>query len=193
MRRSRRRSSACSGCKCSLYVLILVWYYKAMRYDARYVANLILTSYDAKSYSISNKKLNKIIYFVHGHMLADRRVSVLRNHAEAWDHGPVYSVVYHSFKRYGYAPISDLASYFDYGLGHNIIADPADIEAAMRQPILRIVSRYVGYSASHLEMMTHDPSGPWAKAYSQQFRGLSNRINEDVMARYFLSLPGAHQ
>lgn len=160
-----------------------------MSYDARYIANLVLMQFDAKEHQISNKKINKLVYMCHGHLLADLGVSVVRNHPEAWTHGPVYPVLYQAFRANKFQPIEGLAVYFDYACGHDVIADPGRIESEVRHLMLNVVQRYIGFSADQLERLTHDPMGPWAQAYESgnSDRLFLRRIREDSMTRYFSS------
>lgn len=158
-----------------------------MEYDARHIANFILMKFDATSYSISNKKINKLIYMCHGHSLAELNRSIIRNHAEAWDHGPVYRVVYDSFKKFEFRPIKDLAEYFDFRKGHKVIADPSCISSSDQEFLYSTCLKYIDLSADRLEELTHDRNGPWAEVFLGNRKSWSNRICTGEIGRYFSS------
>jgi len=156
-----------------------------MEYDARYIANFILMKFDATSYLISNKKINKLIYICHGHFLAELHRSIIRNHVEAWEHGPVYRVVYDSFKKFEFRPIKDLAEYYDFRKGHQVIADPSCLSIGDQEFLYATCSKYIDFSANELEKLTHDPSGPWAEVFLGNRKSWSNRICTTEIGRYF--------
>lgn len=157
-------------------------------YDARKLANLLLDSFDIRTAELSNKKLNKLLYFVHGAGLARLGYPLVRNHFEAWDHGPVIDVVYHAFKQFEWAPIQSRAMAFDYAVGFEKVIDYKDINPSDRDFILRVASYYNKYSADELEEMTHEVDSPWAVVRSTPKidRGIKDRIPEDLIRSYFV-------
>src|SRR5580698_7043427 len=56
-------------------------------YEARKNCNYLLTRYDAETYDLTNLRLNKLLYFIHGWSLASRTRGLVRNHFEAWKLG----------------------------------------------------------------------------------------------------------
>ena len=154
-------------------------------YDARLISNYILTRHSAAEFSISNKKLNKILYFLHGHYIATKGARLIENPFEAWRHGPVCRVVYDEFKKFGASPIKDLAIYFDYCLGREAIADPNCIAPSDRSWIDDILRRYISLSANQLELTSHEMGSPWWEVYHGAAQNPLGRIPDALTEKYF--------
>src|SRR5271165_1232342 len=54
--------------------------------------------------TISNLKLQKLLYYVQGYHLAFYGSELFPDPIVAWQYGPVVEGVYHNFKRFGYGP-----------------------------------------------------------------------------------------
>jgi uncharacterized phage-associated protein len=156
-------------------------------HDARSIANFILSAFDAKQFEISNKKINKLIYFAHGYHFARFNSALIRNYFEAWEHGPVVRVVYESFKQFGFDPIAELAFHFDLFEQIERLVTFDDLSLREQEFILRITSHYVQYSADELERMTHQPGTPWAITRCKQIDEpqYQNRIMNNLIRDYF--------
>ena len=50
--------------------------------------------------TLSNLKLQKMLYYAQGHFLAIYHKPLFDDRIEAWDHGPVVRDVYNTFKKY---------------------------------------------------------------------------------------------
>ncbi len=113
--------------------------------SVRTLAELVL-SFD----SMSNKKLQKICYYVYSWYLTlyGRQIAPLE--FEAWVHGPVSRELYNYYKQYGWSDIPQ-----HYG---TVMAD-AELAAFVR----RVWKHYGHFSADELEKMTHTEL-PWKKA-----------------------------
>lgn len=161
-------------------------------HDARSVANFILSALDAKTFGISNKKINKLIYFAHGYHFARFNNPLIRNYFEAWEHGPVVRVVYDSFKRHRFGPITEPASHIDIFEQTKRPVAFDQISRAEREFILKISSHYAQYSADELERMTHQPSSPWAVTRSRRLDDpqFQNRIMNHLIRDYFAAQIG---
>lgn len=158
-------------------------------HDGRSIANFILSAFSAKQFEISNKKINKLIYFAHGHHVARFNKNLIRNYFEAWEHGPVVRVVYDSFKQYRFAPISEPACHVDI---FDQVERPVSFEQVTldeREFIMKVVSHYAQYSAEDLEKLTHRPGTPWAVTRSKQEvePQFQNRITNQLIREYFIS------
>ena len=161
-------------------------------YDGRAIANLILSSYDAATWQISNKKINKLIYFVHGFGLARLERKLVRNYFEAWDHGPVVRVVYDTFKRFGFSPIPNLATYTDLFDREEKVVEFHEIVEEEKQFILQVAGAYIKYTADELEAMTHSPGSPWhaVKNLNSLDRPYRLRIPDPLIREYFVRILG---
>lgn len=157
-------------------------------YDARAVANYVLDNFDANKFDISNLKLNKILYFGHGHFLAKFKISLIKNHFEPWDYGPVVAVVYDEFKSFGSSIISGRAHYQDAVTGQRIIASHSKIAGHHASYLNLIVSRYAPVLAGALVKITHKPGSPWSQARARMFAGkfsVASRLRNDEISAYF--------
>lgn len=161
-------------------------------HDARGVANFILSALDAKEFQISNKKINKLIYFAHGYHFARFNRTLIRNYFEAWEHGPVVRVVYDSFKRFGFSPITKPAFHFDVFEQTERPVSFDEISLTEREFILKITLHYAQYSADELESMSHQPGTPWAITRSRQMDEpqYQNRIMNNLIRDYFTAQVG---
>lgn len=157
-------------------------------YDARLISNYILTQYDADIWSISNKKINKILYFLHGHYLADKGVRFIENPFEAWRHGPVCRVVYEEFKKFGPSPIKDLAVYFDFVAGRQAIADPDQILEGDKIWINSRIGHFLCLSADALELRSHEVGSPWWEVYHGASKNPLGRIPDSLTEQHFEKL-----
>ncbi len=69
---------------------------KSLGYNPIELARYIL----AKQGSISNMKLQKLLFYVESVFMATTNKSLFEEDFEAWRHGPVIPSVYHEFKKY---------------------------------------------------------------------------------------------
>ena len=74
-------------------------------YNVLDVARYIIWYCKKKGFSISNLKLQKILYFVQAEFLVSVGIPCFAEEIEAWDFGPVVPEVYHEFKIFGSADI----------------------------------------------------------------------------------------
>jgi uncharacterized phage-associated protein len=155
--------------------------------DARAIANLILDEFDAIENSISNKKINKLIYFCHGFSLLRIGTPLVRNHAEAWVHGPVFRVVYDAFKQFDYRPITSRAQFFNFVTGLEEKVNYDTITSTQLELTKKVAGHFVRYSADDLEDMTHSQFGPWAKVWNtpESERGFRSRIPDEEIHAFF--------
>ena len=117
------------------------------------VAEYIIGYASKKKYSISNLKLQKILYFVQAQFLVSLRYPCFVDTIEAWDFGPVVRSVYNKYKRYGSA---------------NIYLGSMSLEMEMKEiekyNIQLVVDKCANFSANQLVEITHNQT-PWINAY----------------------------
>ena len=140
-------------------------------YSAIDVAKYIIWYCKKKGYSISNLKLQKILYFVQAHFLVTTGKPCFAENIEAWDFGPVVPEVYHTFKIFGSAELPASSCYK---------AETA-ILYADRKIIDAMVDECGEYSASALVDISHNQD-PWRNAYQ---KGWNNIITTDSICKYF--------
>ena len=158
-----------------------------MMYDGRKIANLLLSEFDPRQFETSNLKLNKVLFCIHGFCLVRLSEPLIKNHFEAWEHGPVVRVVYHEFKSFGNAPITRLAEHLNYETGRKEVIGYNEIPSSLYKFIFDVAAHYMKYSASELYEMTHRVGGPWHQVYSSpsETRGLRDRIPNEAIQRAF--------
>jgi uncharacterized phage-associated protein len=123
---------------------------------------------DESGDSISNLKLQKLLYYAQGFHLAAYDEPLFPERIEAWAHGPVVPDVYHRLKQFGADPVQ---------LPQDVDLD--EIFGDREKELLdEVYSVYGQFSAAALRNMTHDEP-PW----KQTAQGCT--ISYDLMRDYF--------
>ena len=113
---------------------------------AQDVANYFLTLIDDEAGdSLSNLKLQKLVYYAQGFHLALMNEPLFNDPIEAWEHGPVVPSLYHRFKQHGASPIPPPEG----GIDMNAYPE------AVRELLDEVFQTYGQYSAWKLRNMTH--------------------------------------
>ncbi len=156
-------------------------------YEARKICNFILTHYDAEKHDLTNLRLNKLLYFIHGWALTSRPDGLVRNHFEAWKLGPVIKSVYNAFQGFGEKPIRGLAEYLDYASGERKPVSFRAIAKGDAELITAIFQKYAGFSTSELVALSHEIGGPWHLIYTAWANDnrLSPRIPNELIRGHF--------
>lgn len=102
-------------------------------------------------YDVSNKKLNKLLFFIQYEYHKIYQSFFINCHFKAWKHGPVCPEIYHKYKDCGYNPIKP-PSLVEY-----------NIEKSDKDFIDTILDNYVYKSAFQLEEESHKHDG-WVNA-----------------------------
>lgn len=130
------------------------------------VAEYIIGYANKKNYSISNLKLQKILYFVQAQFLVALGYPCFKDAIEAWDFGPVVRSVYNQYKRYG---------------STNIYSGDMSLETEMKEiekdSIQLIIDKCVNFSANQLVEITHNQD-PWKNAYKKNVYISNNAIRD---------------
>jgi uncharacterized phage-associated protein len=164
----------------------------AAMYEARKICNLLIAHNNTHLFELTNLRINKLLYFIHGWGLTSRREGLVRNHFLAWTHGPVIRPVFDAFKTYGEATITEPAKYFDYVSGEDRPVAHADISPADTEIVMRIFASFDRFTTRQLVEMSHEPGGPWDivyKAWSKDNR-CNLRIPNELMRTHFLKQAG---
>lgn len=137
--------------------------------DTRTLAMLVLSFG-----SMSNKKLQKICYYVYSWYLVKYNKRIAPTHFEAWVHGPVSREIYNEYKQYGWDLIPQYNGFLP--IDEEIIAFARTIW-----------NQYGRYTADELEKMSHEEL-PWIKA-RQGLREYepSNKILDDQDIKAYFS------
>lgn len=146
----------------------------------------ILNAYDVALYflfrareldagdTISNLKMQKLLYYAQGHFLATYGKPLFKDKIEAWKYGPVVKNVYDKFKHYGRNSIdfNELDNYND------------SLYTKEHLDTLPFVYNKYNISARDLVEQTHNEI-PW-KNYYQEYR--TQEIPQDVIKDFFNEL-----
>lgn len=111
--------------------------------DLLTLANIILSN----CRYVSNKKLQKLSYYVYAWYLTIFDKEICSMDFEAWEHGPVCRRLYNKYRRYGW---NDIPAYRGF-----LLASDEDICF-----VKAVLDVYGDYSADDLEKMSHDER-PW--------------------------------
>lgn len=131
------------------------------------IANYFLLKVDEEAGdSISNLKLQKLVYYAQGFHLAVFDAPLFGEDIVAWEHGPVVVELYRKYKKYAADPIP---------------AEAIDLSAfptALRGMLDEVYSVYGQFSASKLRALTHEEP-PWKET------PLNTAIPHELMKTYF--------
>lgn len=123
-------------------------------------------------YGLSNRELQKILYFAQGFYLAETGEPLFRGTLYAWEFGPVNLTIWHKFKAYGY---------------NTIVRPAADqlppIDANIAAFLAAVMLAFGNIPQNKLIEYTHADT-PWAASYIPQ----ANKIlDPDEIKNYFSS------
>jgi uncharacterized phage-associated protein len=161
-------------------------------YEARKICNFLIARRDTHKFPLTNLRLNKLLYFIHGWGLTSRADGLVRNHFLAWTHGPVVRPVYDAFKPFGDDPITEPAKYLDYITGQNRAVAYDDIAPDDATVIDRVFRSYDRFTTGQLVTMSHMVGGPWHTVYSAWAKDnrLNLRIPNGIIRAHFLQEAG---
>ena len=139
-----------------------------MTYQARDIAEYIINREASEGRTVSNLRLQKLLYFVQAQFIVQKGSPCFTQRMEAWDYGPVVPEVYHAYKFFGSNAIP-------------CTKNSARIDEADKALIDSMLDSCSEYSTSTLVDMTH-AQDPWKVAYQNVF---DNEITVAAMCRYF--------
>ena len=154
-------------------------------YDALDVSRYIINALNNQGLSISNLKLQKLLYFVQGFFLALDDKPCFSNRIEAWDFGPVVPDAYHEFKIFGSNSIPPIKTYFKFNNNfwdsETIEFDESIIEDSDKYKISTVLNLFKNYSTTQLVNITHNQN-PWKDVYNTSRNTL---ITNESIREYF--------
>lgn len=134
------------------------------------IARYIIWYCGQNGYSVSNLKLQKILYFVQAEFLVETGHPSFFEDIEAWDFGPVVPEVYREYKIFG---SSNIPTFF---IGKRVYLRNSEMDL-----INGIVDECSEYTDSKLVEITHSQK-PWIIAYHS---GRNRVISNDSIREYF--------
>ncbi len=136
------------------------------------VANYFLTLVNEDvGDSISNLKLQKLVYYAQGFSLALRGEVLFDEPIEAWTHGPAIQELYHKYKEYGANAISKPEG-----------VDFTKYDGNVKSLLNQIYEEYGQFSAWKLREMSHEED-PWVRGDAR----VGKIITIKDLKKYFLT------
>lgn len=148
---------------------------------ALFYANYFIKIANENKKNITNKKLQKLLYYAQAWYLVFYNKTLFKDRIEAWVHGPAIRSVYRHFKSFGYQPIQKdvREDIFQNGLLSKNEKDLLD----------EIWNIYGKHDAFYLERLTHNED-PWIEAREgiESCESSSIEITVDSMKTYYNKL-----
>lgn len=152
------------------------------------MAHIILTANKVAEYfiwkaqsdkkSITNKKLQKLLYYAQAWSLVLNDKKLFNEKIEAWVHGPAVRDVYVEYKKFGFGPITE-------SISDDIVAK---ISEDTKNFLDQVWSVYGKRDAAYLEYLSHSEM-PWQKAREglEPHIGSENEISLQDMKEFYSS------
>lgn len=142
-------------------------------YSATLIARYIISRESECSRSVSNLRLQKLLYFVQAYFFLSFDAPCFNNRIEAWDFGPVVPVVYHKYKRFGSMIIQE-----------NEKCPVENIDEEDCQKIDEMLDACADKTTRELVNISHQQA-PWKNAYKNPF---SNEITQESIRKMFAEM-----
>lgn len=140
------------------------------------ILSMANTMIKISDYSVTNLKLNRLLYYAYGINLVLNDVEKVDEQLEAWDYGPVFSSVYQAFKKYVNQPIEELCNIHFHD--NSLKSDTKIYEI-----ITATYNKYGYLGEFDLVNRTHAEGTPWSKIYTPNQNNLI--IDDDIIKTYF--------
>jgi len=125
--------------------------------------------------NITNKKLQKLVYYAQAWSLVLYKKKLYSEPIEAWVHGPAIRSLYVQYKKFGFEPIQE-------DVKNGMIDFPKKIKTLLNN----VWKIYGKMDAGYLEMLTHSEK-PWQEAREgiQSSESSNNEISLKTMKCYY--------
>ncbi|QTX02607.1 hypothetical protein LFWB_4640 [Candidatus Phytoplasma luffae] len=140
------------------------------------IANYLISQTDTNKYKISNMKINKLLYYIQGHYIAQTGKTLFPEKIEAWLFGPVILNIYSEFFNFVDNPIPN--DYVCKGASKNELTTEA------KEIIEKVINKYSSFSARELSVKTHEEV-PWKEAYNPRKKWQNNIITHQLLEKFF--------
>jgi uncharacterized phage-associated protein len=156
------------------------------KFDARAIANLVLSESWERHLQISNLKLQKLVFLCHAFLLVEKNRDLVRGDFVAWKYGPVHPDVYDAFKQFRERPIDRLAMKVNPVTEQQVEIAPIT-DQDIRDVAGKVVAFYGSWTAAKLVALTHAEKGPWdvvVKA-ARNNANVGLRISSEIIEQRF--------
>ena len=146
--------------------------------NAKKVAEYFIWKAQGEKKAITNKKLQKLLYYAQAWSLVLNNKKLFNEKIEAWVHGPAVRDVYVEYKKFGFGPITKSVSN----------SEVAKISDNARNFLDQVWSVYGKRDAAYLEYLSHSEM-PWQKAREglEPHIGSANEISLRDMKEFYSS------
>jgi len=154
-------------------------------YKAVDVARYIINFCNSHSSTISNLKLQKILYYVQAAFVVEKGSACFEDKIIAWQHGPVIRGVYDEFKKYGAQSIpvqNEVRKIIARDGKLEVVKETFDssfLKQEDKELLERVIASLNGYGAWDLVSYTHQET-PWIEVKSY-----NDEIQLDRIKAYF--------
>jgi len=140
------------------------------------VGHYFLYLADKEKEPITNKKLQKLVYYAQAWSLVlNKNKKLFKEPIEAWVHGPAVRSLYIRYKKFGFMPIKE-----------EVKIDTINIPEKTMKFLDTVWRAYGKLDAGYLEMLTHSER-PWQEAREglQDYENSKNEISLKTMKDYY--------
>lgn len=157
-----------------------------MSYKVMDVAQYIINFSNENGISITNLKLQKLLYYVQAAFLVETGEPCFEESIINWRHGPVVTEVYEEFKNYASDNIDTLDEYIVMEIGEDFSFDfktkkyeDNPLDSNSKRIISKVVRAYKNINPWDLVVRTHEED-PWAIDSDR-----NKKITIESIAKYF--------
>ena len=149
---------------------------KKKKIGALQVAEYFIDKANKEKKPITNKKLQKLVYYAQAWSLVLKKKKLFDEKIEAWVHGPAIKSLYVKYKSFGFNPIQKEADQ----------ASLKNLSSENKKLLDNVWSVYGGLDAYYLEMLTHSET-PWQEAREglQSSQNSENEISIKAMKSFY--------
>lgn len=143
------------------------------------IADYFIAKNNLEHKGLSNKKLQKLLYYSQAWYLVFKNQKMFSDDIEAWIHGPAISFVYAKFKQFG---ANDINIEVDTNEFKSLSTD----EKALLDAVWSVYGKYDG---NYLEVLTHSEE-PWLEARKElsPIESSNKIIDTALMRSYYARL-----
>jgi uncharacterized phage-associated protein len=149
---------------------------KIRKIPVELIADYFILKSKQEGKPITNKKLQKLLYYSQAWSMAINNYPIFKDKIEAWVHGPAVRSIYLNFRSFGREPIEK----------NVLVKDVDKIDENVKKLLNEIWRVYGKHDAQYLELLTHNEA-PWQEA--RQGIGTSeasdNEISLETMKTYY--------
>jgi uncharacterized phage-associated protein len=140
---------------------------------ASILAKYLIASCSGNGKTITNLKLQKLLYYAQAWQLALHNKALFNDRIEAWVHGPVVPTVFREYRDFKWDPLP-------------VDQSRPEPNNEVRSHIAEVLAAYGKFDATQLEQLTHSED-PWKEAR----KGIpgdmasTNEISKESMLNYY--------